>query len=253
MLRRLAILLLLLNCSIALAGASFSVAPGRVSVDLSKPNTTTFIIRNNGDQRIHLRVIPTFFPLESKALRGGISLAKDNESATSLKPYMIVSPEALSLEPGEQREVRVSVHPPANLAAGTYRAHVEVKMLEVARVAKIKSKQQQVGMALNLMLEMAVAVYGHKGDGQAKLHFTCHEDNTHHLVLNVTNKTPWHFTGTLNVLYRNSIRSRAQLTVYRQSITNKSLNWYPGRRHHLSLRWRADKSQHWQQASCDLG
>lgn len=202
---------------------SFSVAPGRLIVPLDHVRTETFLIRNTGQQRIHIRIEPIFYPLNSRALQGGVPLPGNHEKAASLVPYLLVSPQALSLQGGEEREIRVSIRPPGNLLPGTYRGHVLVHMMEVARVANQKSRNaagKQIGTQLNLLLEMGVVVYGNKGHGKPTLRVQCTRDAKHHLILSVINPSHWHYSGLISVYPNANTQkplARHYQVVYRQS------------------------------------
>ena len=185
----------------AFAGPAFAVAPDRMHIQLNQTKTYAFIIKNTGDQLIHVRITQNFLTAESKALDAGKRLnTLAEEKQTSLVPYTIISPRVLSLEPTQQRDVRISIRPPKNLKPGTYREHISVKMLEVARQYSTskKSNGKNVGINLNLLLQIAPVIYGDTGTNQAKVSLSCGLAKDGTLTLNAINKTPWHFSGIVD-------------------------------------------------------
>lgn len=185
--------------ALSLANPAFSVAPDRLVVNLKEPQTYVFIVKNTGDQLIHVRITPTFLRVQSNALAAGKSLVSDKEQdATSLAPYTLVSPQVLSLQPTAQRDVRVSIRIPSDLKPGTYREHLDVKMLEVAsEINSQTTKNSNVGIHLNLLMQIAPVIYGDNGVNEASLNINCQLDKNKQLILNASNKTPWHFSGDI--------------------------------------------------------
>ena len=237
----------------AMANASFDVAPVRVTLSLQHPKTSEFIVRNTGDKGIHLHVSPQFYPITSRFVRGGTPLTADAEH--SLVPYMLVSPEALSLRPGEQRTVRLSVHAPADLIPGTYRAHLLFKMLEVAKTLKSQQNNGQgdtVGTQIDLLMEMAVAIYANQGKSEPALNFSCAHSTSGRLLLTTINKTPWHFSGEVYIGYQGNRRTKQPLTVFRDTKLTTSVNWSLRERKALTLRWRSDDSTVWHTSRCQI-
>lgn len=204
-------LLLLCYGAASMAAASFSIAPERIYFNINHPATNTLIVRNDGDELIHLRLTATFFPIESHALHAGYSLDKNNEKKTSIAPYLLISPQVVSLHPGEQRYVRVSLHAPKNLPQGSYRAHVLAKMLEIYHHVHTKIPMTQLGVNLNLLMEIAVAVNADKGKNQAEIQLSC-KRQAHKLMLVLTNTSVWNYVAKLDLKDRSRI-----FTVYRQS------------------------------------
>ena len=229
-----------LIASVVYAGASFAVAPGRVKLSLNHPSTNTFLIRNTSSQLIHLRVKPIFIPIQSSSLRAGTPLSARAERQQSLLPYLLVSPEALSLRPGEQREVRVSVRPPAKLMPGTYRAHVLVKMLEIAHTYRTLTKNksnQNIATQLNMLMEMAVAVYGNVGQPRPQLQAICQRTDTGKLHLTLINTSPWHYDGKIAVINNQQVLSRFTARLYRQSKRRWTLSVATRPQQQLTVMW----------------
>ncbi len=256
-LQKIFLTLALLLPSLTLANPAFSVGPDRLYVDLKEPQTYVFIIKNTGDQLIHVRITPMFLPVESTALASGKSLVSDaQQNATSLVPYTIVSPQVLSLEPTEQRDVRVSIRIPDDLKPGTYREHLNVKMLEVAReINSENAGKNDVGIHLNLLMQIAPVIYGDLGSNQASLGMSCQLDKNHELMLNAINKTPWHFNGVISVYGSDNTKPlfTTHGTVFRESETTIATNWKPTTRS-LNLVWRNTENPDAdiQKTHCDL-
>ena len=64
-----------------LAKNSFSIAPTRVEIDLSKPKTESFVVFNNGDGPVRVEATIVYFPVNSKEM----------ENAEHMNFYMILS------------------------------------------------------------------------------------------------------------------------------------------------------------------
>lgn len=182
---------------------SFLVAPGRVDFDLERPVTQSFIITNNGSKRIRLNISPIYFDIDSKSLAAGQHIKSDVAKIEDLAPYIRISPRTLSLSPGQRRDIRVSLRPPDNLAQGDYRAHLLVKMIEVASVlgnTGTQTGETGVGMRLNLKMETAVAIYGHKGKRKPELIVHCRKHPSKGtLVVDLVNESIWRLDGRLNL------------------------------------------------------
>jgi len=240
--------------SSSVANHAFAVAPGHIYINLNQPDTKTFLIRNTGTQLIHLRVRPVFYPIESRALHAGIPLNAVNEKATSLAPYMLISPQALSLQPGQQREVRVSAHVPSTLAQGTYRGHVLVHMMEIAKTTNSHARDSNanIGTTLNLLMEMAVAVYGEKGNGTPTLAFHCSMNKKQNVIIQATNKTPWHFAGKIRILSANKTLLSQNETIFRDSHKDITLAYKPKHNTTLQIQWTGENTNKKHVAHCTI-
>ncbi|MDF1797421.1 MAG: hypothetical protein P1U63_12875 [Coxiellaceae bacterium] len=194
--------LILVITHMAVAQRSFLVAPTHVNIDLSHRKIQTFIVSNTGDDRVHIKIKPIFMPVASRSLQLGQALFPKKEKSYDLSSYIIVSPRALSLSPGEEREVRMSISPPHNLPSGAYRSHLLFHMIHAnQRPASVAARgdKKSIKFNLNMMMEMAISIYGTKGTGDAKLAFQCRRLKDGHLAIAATNESPWRFEGTLKV------------------------------------------------------
>lgn len=178
------------------AGPSFVVAPTRLVFDLRHPQTQEVILKNTGDQLIHLTIKPVFYPINSKLLNLGQALQPKKETLYSLAPYILYSPHVVSLQPGEQRDVRIMAEVPMHVKEGEYRAHLLVHMIEAAHLRSrvtAATDTRKIGIDIKMLMQIAVPVYGNFGDGKAKLILHCSRNSQGFLQLNVVNKSPWHF------------------------------------------------------------
>lgn len=202
-------ILILLTCILSvncLAKNSFLVAPGIVDFDLKKPTTQSFIITNDGDEPIRLNIKPVYFPIDDPTLGLGRHILAETREAEDITQFIRVSPKRLSLQPGQRRDIRVSIRVDKERPPGSYRSHLLVQMLETAQVIKTSTGDgvDDVGMEIKVKMETAVAIYGTMGEGNAELAFTCEQDNnTGKIKLNVTNNTSWRYDGSVNI--KNSV------------------------------------------------
>ncbi|MDH5527089.1 MAG: hypothetical protein OEY97_07250 [Nitrospirota bacterium] len=181
----------------ALAANSFLVAPGRVDMDLTRPRTQVFILTNNGDGAIRLTIEPIYFEVDSASLRAGEPLDAAASVQDDMTPWLRVSPRTVSLQPGERRNIRASVRPPADLPDGEYRAHLLVRMLEPARNMGPTGGDEALTMRLTLKMETAVAIYGHRGRRDGQITFGCHIGAGGELELVGVNRSIWRYEGTV--------------------------------------------------------
>jgi len=201
----------------AQARNSFLVAPGRVDVDLSRPKTQSFIITNNGDDKIRLSIDPVYFAVDSKSLAAGEPISENKVGYDDLHQFIRVSPRALSLQPGQRRDIRISVRAPGDLVQGDYRAHLLVRMVETAMTVGSSNPKDpnSVGMQLNIKMETGVALYGHMGDRDPKIDFQCRHDESGNVLIQATNTSPWLFDGWVRVFSKGAVEGRAPLHEYR--------------------------------------
>lgn len=180
------------------AGTSYLVAPGKVDFDLSHPTTQSFIINNNGDSTIRLRIKPIYFPIDSKSVGLGTHLNPETRAIEDLTQYIRVSPKALILRPGQRRDIRVAIRAPIDAQPGDYRSHLLVAMVETDKVKKKEKESEKMSMQLNIKFETAVAILGRKGTRIPSLVINCvrHPDYKE-LILEINNPTVWRFEGTL--------------------------------------------------------
>ncbi|MCP4321064.1 MAG: hypothetical protein GY787_04290 [Alteromonadales bacterium] len=186
----------------AIARNSFLVAPGIVNFDLKKPETQSFIITNNGDEKIRLTIEPIYYAPSARSLNLGKHLHPETAKQETLIDTLRVSPRRLSLNPGQRRDIRVSIRPKPGLTDGDYRSHLSVKMLETAYAIKAgDSADGGVGMNINVKMQTGVALYGSVGEREeANLQFVCRKNpKTNNLVLGVKNDSKWRFAGVITI------------------------------------------------------
>ncbi len=236
--------LLLCLSSMLFAQRSFLVAPTHLNVDLNRRTIQTLIVSNTGEDRIHVKIKPLFLPVASRSLGLGQPLHPEQEKDYNLSSFIRVSPRALSLSPGEEREVRLSINPPHRLTNGAYRSHVLFHMVE-ARERPHSEKEQaaakKANVDLNMMMEMAISVYGTKGKGGANLLFQCHRSKQGRLAISATNDSAWRFIGTLNVtsLQKHKKEKPVDLILLRDSKRQLHTNIAAKSSQYL-LQWQAD-------------
>jgi len=181
---------------------SFSVAPTKVEVDLSKPRTESFVVSNSGDDPIRVEASIIYFPVDSKDLNNGIALNPETSKLDSLEKNIIVSPRLVSLGVREQRVIRISVRPPADMKTGEYRAHILFQMLELSETQKKSIENaagKKVGMNLSFKLEMAASVIGLNGIPDPKIKGKCQLINNK-IILEALNPSVWRFDGWIQLV-----------------------------------------------------
>lgn len=235
----------------AAAGNSFLVAPGRIDLDLERPQTRSFIVTNTGDGPIRVTVEPVYFPVDDSSLQGGVPLKPETAGQDSLTPFLRVSPRTLSLKPGERRDVRFSIRNPADLPPGDYRVHLLMRMLETAVTLgndQIRIEGDRgIAMQLHIKMETAVAIYGHKGARHGEVAVACRRAEDGTLRLEVTNATPWRYEGRAGVFAAGAAPDAAPLNAFpfnslRESRRTVPTRWQPPAGTALEVRWEATQT-----------
>jgi len=225
------------------AEASFVVAPTRLVFNLRQGQTQPLILKNTGDQLIHLTVRPVFYPASSKVLDIGKPLNPQKEAGYNLMPYVLYSPHVVSLRPGEQRDIRVMVETPKAVKTGEYRAHL---LIHMAEPATFKSRisgptdTKKIGIELKMLMQVAVPIYGEFGSGKAKLNVHCQKNSKGFLQFYIVNKTPWHFDGDVWVMKKNTAKAivKIPLVLMRESKKTVTLPIKPEKKQTYHVTWK---------------
>lgn len=202
---------LIFTCALLLsmqlqAKNSFLVAPGLVEFDLTKPTTQSFIITNDGDEPIRLTINPIYFDIGDPSLNMGKHLSDQTRDVEDITKSVRISPKRLSLNPGQRRDIRVSIRPDKSLEDGDYRTHILVQMLETAQVIQTAATEDTngVGMEIAVKMETAVAIYGKKGESKPEVEFQCTANiDSGSLTLRTVNSTQWRFDGQVQLINSN--------------------------------------------------
>ena len=260
----LALLLVAIACPPAVAGNSFLVAPGRIDLDISRPVTQSFIITNNGDGPIRIVIKPVYYEIDARALAAGHPINPDVDVQDDLTGFMRLSPRALNLKPGQRRDVRVSIRPPANMPDGDYRAHLLVKML--TPIGNIESKLDAEGapdgiqMQIKINLETAAAIYGHRGKRDPnQVSFSCTRAEDGQLLLDARNPSKWRVEGVVQGYPHKEPKEgekvaavptmegeplfETNFNVYRESHRTLRTRWTPPDSGALDLMWRPTNAE----------
>lgn len=185
---------------------SFLVAPGLVEFDLTKPTTQSFIITNDGDEPIRLTINPIYFDIGDPSLNMGKHINDETRDIEDITKSVRISPKRLSLNPGQRRDIRVSIRPDKSLTDGDYRTHILVQMLETAQVIQTAATDDSngVGMEIAVKMETAVAIYGKKGESIPEVEFQCTANpDSGSLMLRTVNNTDWRFDGQVQLVNSN--------------------------------------------------
>ncbi len=209
---------ILFNYSNLFAKNSFFVAPTRVEFNMNSSKISSFIVSNNGSERIRIRVRPIYYNPNAKVMNIGKNLPSNQDGKDSLVPYIRISPQTFSLMPGMRRTLRTAISPNKDLPDGEYRAHLIVSMLEVAtQMRSNEEKKDGIGMNLSFKMESAVAIYGSKGEGTFNLELEkCIRDGKKLKIL-ITNKGKWRFDGWLHIKDDNKYSEKKKLFLLRET------------------------------------
>jgi len=216
------------SSSALFAKNTFLVAPTSAEISLDRPNTVSFVVTNNGDGQVRVSIAPIYFPVDSKFMPTAKPLDVATTTKDDLSSYMIISPKVVSLKPGEQRTVRVSIRPKTDIFKdGEYRAHVLFSMLDVAETVQTKGAKEGVSMKLNFKSETAVVVYGSFGKGNADLKSSCKILKNKKTKVAITNSGKWRFDGWLRIMDGDKKLTEDKVFIVRESTRETVLNWAP--------------------------
>jgi hypothetical protein len=230
MLKKILSYTLLIFPSVLFARNSFLVAPTSAEISMKKPTTMSFVVTNNGDEVIRIAIAPIYFEVGSKFMPPSAPLVPKTTKDDNITPFMVISPKVLSIRPGDQRTVRVSIRPGSDLAPGEYRGHVLFSMLDIANtIGKKAKKGEGMSMVLNFKSETAVVIYGSVGSGVADLKTTCSLAKNGNLKVKITNSGKWRFDGWMRIYDPKSNKKLVEDKVFmtRESMKDSTLNWKP--------------------------
>ncbi|WP_417669828.1 molecular chaperone [Pseudoalteromonas tetraodonis] len=136
--------------------ANLLISPTRINFD-ERQRVAKVIVVNNSNE-------PKTYRLEWQdkvALAGGgyANLAADQESSSSLKNMVRISPSQVRLAPGERQIVKLAIRKPKGLTEQEYRSHLAFKALP----NETQSQQQRLGIKVNLLLSYTIPVILRKG------------------------------------------------------------------------------------------
>lgn len=116
------------------------------------------VIKNVGDAAGDF----TLELIDQKMLETGVVVpyAKDEKPEYSAIPYIQFSPRSMTLKPGEQQNVRLMLHKPADLKAGEYRSHVKVRVVndDAEEPVNKSGKDAVISVKANLVIVIPVIV-----------------------------------------------------------------------------------------------
>ncbi|MGK5095038.1 hypothetical protein WDW89_23890 [Deltaproteobacteria bacterium TL4] len=185
---------------ISLAAKNFSVAPGIIEINLSRASTQTFLLTNTGDETIRLLIRPVYFEIDSKSLAAGSHLNPQVASVENIEKFILVSPRVLSLAPGQNRSIRISVRPEGQLSPGDYRSHLLVQTLEEQKKKSESTKGLQgMSIQLEIKLETGIAIYGRVGEPKYRFEWACEQVQPGEFMVNVINLSQWRYSGWMGV------------------------------------------------------
>ncbi|MDT8446970.1 MAG: hypothetical protein RRB13_08800 [bacterium] len=228
----------------AFSAAHFAVAPGVIEFDLENIQTQTFLVTNDGDQRIRLIVRPVYYAVDSRFLAAGKPIDAAQITDDNLTKFILASPRVFSLKPGQKRNVRVSLKKGAGDAPGDYRAHLLVQTLGSAEGPEEGGGAGQgVQIKLTTSLESALAVYARRGKAKPELAWTCAKNAQGQLVINLKNPTPWRYNGWAGLIDPSGTAKPffMRLVAQRESVKELILN--PPYPQSITLQWGPQQDQ----------
>lgn len=136
--------------------ANLLISPTRVNFD-ERQRVAKVIVVNNSNEAKTYRLEWQ----DKVALAGGgyANLAADQESSSSLKNMVRISPSQVRLAPGERQIVKLAIRKPKGLIEQEYRSHLAFKALP----NETQIQQQRLGINLKLLLSYTIPVILRKG------------------------------------------------------------------------------------------
>ena len=137
--------------------AEIMLLPTRVVLEKTD-RTSTVVIKNTGDATgdIHIDLVDMKMGEDGMV----VPYAGGETPQFSAIPYISMSPRNAVLKPGESQNIRVLVHKPDDLAAGEYRAHLQVRVVDDASAAP----EKDVTLSIKTSLVIVIPVILRNGD-----------------------------------------------------------------------------------------
>ncbi|WP_028833965.1 MULTISPECIES: fimbrial biogenesis chaperone [unclassified Pseudoalteromonas] len=136
--------------------ANLLISPTRINFDERQRVAKVIVVNNSNESKTYRLEWQ-----DKVALAGGgyANLAADQESSSSLKNMVRISPSQVRLAPGERQIVKLAIRKPKGLIEQEYRSHLAFKALP----NEVQSQQQRLGIKVNLLLSYTIPVILRKG------------------------------------------------------------------------------------------
>lgn len=141
------------------ARADMLISPTRAALDTENNRQVELVLRNtsNGSRTYRLG-------LEDKRVidaKGTYKAVEDGEDFPSAAGMIRFSPRQITVGPGENQTVRLSLRPPANLEPGEYRSHLRLQVVaqesEPSGVMEMGDPDRE-GVAFKLFMQMSFSI-----------------------------------------------------------------------------------------------
>jgi len=151
-------LLNLILCSVLLA--SFEVAPSIQVIDLNKPLTRQFHLKNNTNKLVKIKVYP--------------ERPKNQKSEEFyMGDWVVIYPKIVYLKPTEKKWVRFGVRKPEGfdkLSDGEYRTLIVFEQMENKTYSTTGEEEDaNPSVGLQILQKMMISLYGNKGEIKYKI------------------------------------------------------------------------------------
>ncbi|MEI6093027.1 MAG: hypothetical protein WCQ47_05010 [bacterium] len=208
------------------AEGNYVISPPITDVSIDRPQNISFLVVNKGEEQLKMSISLMYFPVDSKFMPKAKAIDPETTKNDDLSQYIDFNPKVLSIKPGQQKTVRVSVHPSQGLADGEYRAHLNFKVLDMEKTNNTKNvtntTKSNALMNITFKKEIAAVIYGSKGTGYAKLSTKCSTLKDGKVKVTVTNSGKWRFKGRYMIVNNEDLTDI--LVITRESIRDIVLN-----------------------------
>jgi P pilus assembly chaperone PapD len=152
-------LLVLCLMFVSNARAEMLISPTRAALDTEDQRQTELILRNTSDGSRTYRL-----SLKDKRVidgKGTYQPVEDGENWPSAAKMIRFSPRQITVGPGENQTVRLSLRPPAGLEPGEYRSHLRLQVVaeesEPSGVMEMEDPNRE-GVSFKLFMQMSFSI-----------------------------------------------------------------------------------------------
>lgn len=151
------------------AVAQLIIAPTAVFVDNANKFASVLIVNRSNEARDVTLDFKFGYPQSDSAGNVTINYADSAIARTySLVPWIKVFPRQFSLQPGEQRTIRLTVKTPAELQQGAYWARMVTTSTPKAQL--VDTNNTNVGAQINVVFNQVIPVVYHNGNLETIVH-----------------------------------------------------------------------------------
>lgn len=134
--------------------AQLLLYPTRLVLE-NNESTATLGLKNSGDGTGAYRIELIEMAMKEE---GNTVEVKDEEAQFSAKRLLRISPRSITLEPGQDQNIRIMIRKPRTLEDGEYRSHLKVSMIEDNVGGDMGGPQAGKGVGIQVKTRLALVI-----------------------------------------------------------------------------------------------